>query len=158
MIHKLKDPPPKGLREQLDKGKGLSRRERRELVELLRRNLMYQTPRPVFASPDEDEPKWVQVRMLTHQHQRVLWLLDKAGGWTLSHEERTGLLDKYDKACRRAYGDGTNYNFSGLEFGDLVAMHSEMEGVAELADFREAIEDALKEASDDDRAYSDADT
>lgn len=126
------------------KKSGLSRKKNRELVDLLRRNLLYQTPRPFFASADDAVPVHVEVRMKPHHHERIIALIAEAGGWTLPPQEKKKLLEQHEAAARRAHGDGVDYDFSNLGYGDLVAMHTELEGVTEMLPFREAIEDELK--------------
>ena len=129
--------------------KGLNRKEVRELTNLLRKNLMYQTPQPRFTNEDSDEPTHVTVNFVWPHYQRVLFLMHKAGGWILPPEERAKIMARHEKAARIAHGDGINYDLSHLDYGDLLSMHRELEGISEMAPFRQAIEDALKENDPD---------
>ena len=131
---------------ELVKTQGLNRKERIELVNLLRKNMLYQTPRPVFADPDAAEPTHVEMRFVFHHQQRILELIHKAGGWVLCQEDRVALLRRHEEAARRAIGDGVDYDFSHLSYGDLVQMHEELTGIDELKDFRAAIGEAMLEA------------
>lgn len=133
------------MRARIDKSQGLNRNERQELVDLLRKNLLYQTPKPVFADPDDEQPTWVDLRMLFNHQQRILQLIHKAGGWVMPPDDKADLLRKHEEAARTAHGDGVNYDFSHLSYGDLVAMHTELEGVDEMALFRAAIGDAMQD-------------
>lgn len=133
------------LRARLDKNQGLSRKERQELVDLLRRNLLYQTPRPLFAEPGDEHPTWVDVRLVFAHQQRILQLIHRAGGWTLPPEEKKKVLMAHEERARVAYADGVDYDFTGLSYGELVAMYQELEGVAELQQFRKAIGDQITE-------------
>lgn len=137
------------LRARIDKSKGLNRKERQELVDLLRKNFLYQTPRPIFADAGNEHPAWVDMRLLFEHQQRILQLIHKAGGWVLPPEERATLLAKHEENARRAHGDGVDYDFSHLSYGDLIAMHAELEGVDELAPFRAAIADEIAEYQQD---------
>jgi hypothetical protein len=139
----------RGVRLLLNKRKRLANKEVKELVDLLRKNLVYQTPRPLFAALEDEHPTHVEVRMLFQHHQRILELLHKAGGWTLPPDEKAKVMARHEEAARVAYGDGVNYDLSHLSFGDLVGMHAELEGVPEMKPFRDAIADAMKERSHD---------
>lgn len=124
--------------------KGLVKKERAELVDLLRKNLLYQIPKSIFANPDDDHPTHVEVRMVFSHQQRILQLIHKAGGWVMPPEDRQALLRRHEEAACTAHGDGTNYDFSHLAYGDLIAMHRELEGIEEMTLFREAIEAELR--------------
>jgi hypothetical protein len=117
----------------------LNKREQLELVDLLRKNLLYQTPQPRFANPDDDEPAHVSVRMVFQHYQRVLELCNKAGGWALPLCEKHKIFQQHEEASRAAHGNGVGYDFSHLNYGALVAMYIELEGIDDLTPFREAI-------------------
>ena len=131
------------MRIRLDKNKGLTRAERQELVDLLRKNILYQTPRPIFADVDDEHPMHVDLRFLFHHQQRILMLLHKAGGWILPPEEKEKLLKQHEEAARQAHGNGIDYDFSHLDYGSLVNMYTELEGIDEMKNFREAIRGEL---------------
>ncbi len=133
------------VRARIDKSQGLNRKERQELVDLLRKNFLYQTPRPIFADNADEHPVWVDMRLLFGHQQRILALIHKAGGWVMPPEEQAKLLAKHEEKARRAHGDGVDYDFSHLSYGDLVQMHVELEGVDELAPFRKAVGEELEE-------------
>lgn len=133
------------MRARLDKNQGLNKAERQELVDLLRKNLLYQTPRPVFVNPDDEHPRWVDMRIVFEHQQRILALLHKAGGWVLPKDEQEKLLHQHEEAARRAHGNGIDYDFSHLDYGALVAMHAELKGIDDLKDFRDAIAAELAE-------------
>lgn len=124
-------------------GAGLNRKEYRELANLLRKNMLYQTPRPVFSSDEDDRPTWVDLRFVFDHQQRILQLLHKHGGWTLPKSEKDNLLRRHEERARAALGDGTDYDLSHLTYGEMVAMYRELDGINELAPFREAIGEAL---------------
>lgn len=132
------------LRARIDKSQGLNKKERLELVDLLRKNMLYQTPRPVFADASDEHPTHVDLRFVFPHQQRILQLLHKAGGWTLPKSEQENILRKHEEAARVAYGDGVDYDLSHLSYGDMLNMYRELEGVEELAPFRDAIKDALE--------------
>ncbi len=125
----------------------LSSDENLELVDLLRRNLLYQTPRPIFSGEDE-QPSHVEMRLVFGHQQRILELINKAGGWVMKTEDRTEILRKHEAASRKAYGDGNDYDLGHLAYGDLVAMRDELTGVDEMQPFRKAIEAELENWGD----------
>ena len=128
--------------------KGLNRKEVRELTTLLRKNLMYQTPQPIFTDPSADNPSHVTVTIVWPHYQRMIFLMRKAGGWVLPPDERAKVMARHEEQARVAVGDGINYDLSHLSYGDLLEMYAELDGVTELAPFRQAIEDALKASND----------
>lgn len=69
---------------------GLTREERQELVDVLRKNFLYQQPmalhrveKPGDTVPEGTEPDYVGLRMIPGHWQRMMELLNKAGGWTM---------------------------------------------------------------------------
>lgn len=122
--------------------KGLNKKERLELIDLLRRNMIYQTPQPIFANEGDKEPSHVALRFVFLHQQRILVLLDKAGGWVMSPHEKKTVLKRHEESARVAHGDG-DYDLKPLEYGALVAMHEELEGIEEMDDFRGAIEEEI---------------
>lgn len=147
MANKLKA-TLKGNTLHFNMGSGLNRREYRELVNLLRKNMLYQTPRPVFADSEDEKPTWVDMRFVFDHQQRILQLLHKHGGWTLPKSEKEKLLAKHEEAARRAYGDGISYDLSHLTYGEMVAMYQELLDINDMIDFREAIREALQEGEE----------
>lgn len=140
---KIDEPRGADLRARIDKSKGLTRKERQELVDLLRKNMLYQTPKPVFEG-DASQPTFVDMRFVFGQQQRILELIVKACGWTLPPEEQEKILLRHEEMSRRAIGDGIDYDLSHLDYGALVSMHGELKGIEELAPFRKAIGEELK--------------
>lgn len=135
----------KGGKVHLNFGNGLNRKEYRELANLLRKNMLYQTPRPVFADEEDDEPTWVDLRFVFKHQQRILQLLHKHGGWTLPPAEKEKLMRRHEEAARRAYSDGISYDLSHLTYGEMVAMYQELEGIADMKDFRDALGETLQQ-------------
>jgi len=62
-------------------GRGLAPEKVAELVNIIRRNFLYQTPRP-----REDNPNHVQIYMLGKDWARMLVLAEEHGGWTLPQD------------------------------------------------------------------------
>lgn len=65
---------------------GLTKDERNELVDLLRKNFLYQQPiaaHPQGVEPDPQNPAFLVVRMLPGHWERMMELIRKAGGWTM---------------------------------------------------------------------------
>jgi len=137
----------------INRGSGLDRKEYHELANLLRKNMLYQTPKPVFGDNEGDDPVWVDMRFVYRQQQRILELIIKHGGWTLPPDAKKKVLECHDKQAREAYGDGVDYDFSGLSYGELQQMFKELEGVEELIGFRKAIGEVLY-SFDENRAAS----
>lgn len=72
----------------------LSKEETIELVDVLRRNFLYQSPmalhrveKPGDQPAPGTEPDYVGVRMVPGHWQRMMELISKAGGWTLQNEK-----------------------------------------------------------------------
>lgn len=133
----------KGNTAHVNLGKGLNRKEYRELVNLLRKNMLYQTPKPVFADQGDEQPTWVDLRFVFAHQQRILQLIHKHGGWVMPPDEKKKLLQKHEEAARVAYGDGVDYDLSHLTYGDMVAMHEELKHIDEMVDFRKALAEAI---------------
>src|SRR5262249_40020232 len=110
----------------------------------LRKSLLYQTPHPIFAADGDEEPSEIRVRLKPAHYDVVMRLIHKAGGWTLPQEDRSRILAEHEARARRAHGDGVDYDFSEMAIGVLYAMHKELKGVGEFADFREAIGEEIK--------------
>lgn len=128
--------------DQAGDGQGLSKPECQELVDLLRKNLLYQTPRPCFADESDPEPTWVQLKLIHKHYCRILELLHQTGGWVLPVEEQERMRCFESEIAAKAYGDGENFDFSGLNYGDMVSMHRETAGIPELEKFHNAIQKA----------------
>lgn len=60
-----------------------------ELLDLLRKNFLYQQPRAVVRqdAPDDTEPEFLMLRMLPGHWRRMMELIKEAGGWELPPEE-----------------------------------------------------------------------
>jgi hypothetical protein len=135
------------LRVRIDKNRGLNKKERLELVDLLRKNMVYQTPKPIFADVSDEHPTWVEMRFVFVHQQRILELLHKAGGWVLPPDDKQAILRKHEEKSREAFGNGVDYDLSHLSYGDLVEMLNELavvKGDPALDRFREAIRAELK--------------
>lgn len=118
------------------------------LVDCLRKSLLFQTPQPVFLGlATDEEPEHFLVKIKRNHYAEVMRLIQKAGGWTLPREARVALLKAHEERARKAHGDGIDYDLSGLEQGDLYAMYSEAEGIAELAAFRAALGEEIEARS-----------
>lgn len=123
----------------------LNKRERLLLIDLLRRNLLYQTPKPVFEDSEAIDPKFVDLRFVFGQHQQILALIHKAGGWVMSDEDKQRGLDAQKAKIKQVYADGNNFDFSQQTYGELVMMYEELEGVddLDLIRFRAEIKDVI---------------
>lgn len=66
---------------------GLTKNERQELIDLLRKNFLYQQPAAAFSkddpAPDLSNPAFLVLRMIPGHWERMLELLHKAGGWVM---------------------------------------------------------------------------
>lgn len=122
---------------------GLNRKEMNELTNLLRKNLLYQTPQPFFENEADENPKWVGVRISGPHYLRVMELIGKVGGWVLSRDQRFAVYRQHEERARCAYGGGVDYDLSDVSFGDLAQMYTELEGIEEMADFHQAIGEVL---------------
>lgn len=120
---------PSGLVIEQQKGgtlkinfRGLNKKERWELINLLRKNFLYQQARPVFENEDAKEPAFLIVRMLPHDHLAMMELIHKAGGWSPSKEQLGRLAKEGDgtgsiacahgtddwRTCRKCLGEATS--------------------------------------------------
>lgn len=130
---------------------GLSKSETFKLVDALRRSLLYQTPSPVFLesnsegeTPNAEAPPDHYILKLKFAHYMiVMQLIQKHGGWDLSGDQRADMIRKHEERARRAYGDGTRYDFSDLSLGDLCLMQTETAKMPELAPFHAALGDEI---------------
>ncbi len=118
------------------------------LVDALRRSFLYQTPQPIFAKPDDEQPTQVVLKMPFGLYGRMMHIINEAGGWVLPPTEKSRLLAQHELQARRAIGDGITYDFTGMSHGDLLYMHAETKGIDELAPFHAAIEEELKRQSE----------
>lgn len=125
----------------------LNRRERLELVDLLRKQLLYQTPKPIFRSEDDEHPAMVELRFIFPHYHRIKELLNKAGGWTMTVEDREKQTERQEALIKKCYADGTNYDFSEATYGELLMMLTELEELAStdepLIRFRQAVAEEL---------------
>lgn len=113
---------------------GLTQQQVLNLVDALRRNLLYQTVQPVFLDGQNlDEPDHVIVKIRPKSYEVIMNLIGKAGGWTLPAETKREIEAQSDARRRLAFGNGTDFNFAALTIGDLYAMYEEL-GVADLPD------------------------
>lgn len=75
-----------------------TREDTAELVDLLRKNFLYQTP-----DVNDDE---VRVIMIVDHWNRMLELITKHGGWDLPDEVRQALLEQEAQDGRNGDGPG----------------------------------------------------
>lgn len=72
---------------------GLTRDERRELVDILRKNFLYQTPTAAWPNsdpnPDPRNPAFLILRMLPGHWEQMMRLINKAGGWTMPEQPQS---------------------------------------------------------------------
>lgn len=124
---------------------GLTQEQVLNLIDCLRRQLLYQTPQPVFKSGGS-EPDYVLVKMKPLTYSVVMQLIAKAGGWTLPEEAKRELQTTSTERHKFAFGNGKEFNFTGLTLADLYAMYGEL-GIDDLPDdltrFRIAIGDEI---------------
>jgi hypothetical protein len=130
----------------------LSRSEVNQLVDALRRQMLYQVPQPVFVDTpgagvpqklEEMEPDHLVLKMRPKAYIAIMQLIGKAGGWTLPEFEKAKMLKEHAARARAALADGRNYDFAKTTDDDLRVMYDELERVPELADFRRAVTDEL---------------
>lgn len=125
---------------------GLGRRKIDRLIDLLRMNLLYQTPRV----EGDDAPRAIHVRLLPAAYAETMALIREHGGWDLSGEQRRDVYRRHEAAAKKAMGDGRDYDLSGLEYGDLAQMWTELDSLGDLSGdlalsaFRTAIGDELE--------------
>jgi hypothetical protein len=128
---------------------GLGRKKIDRLVDLLRMNLLYQTPR-VEVPPGAVRPIAVHVRLLPGAYAEAMALIREHGGWDLTEDQRREVYRRHEQVTRRAMGDGVNYDLSDLSYGDLAQMWTELQSLGDLEDdlalraFRSAIGDELE--------------
>jgi hypothetical protein len=120
---------PSGLVLEQQKGgtlkinfRGLNKPERWQLINLLRKNFLYQQARPVFENPDDKIPAHLILRMLPGDHMAMMQLIHKAGGWSPPKEALAEMAREGDGAgsiacphgvddwrkCRRCLGGMTS--------------------------------------------------
>ena len=114
------------------------------LVDCLRKSLLYQTPQPVFLETDADEPEHFVVKIKRGHYAEIMRLIVKAGGWKLPRAATEALLREHEIRARRAHGDGTDYDLSGLSQGDVYSMFAETEGLVEMAKFHAALGEEIE--------------
>ncbi len=134
------------------KSSGLNKKDSQVLVDLLRKNILYQTPKPIFSNIEDEHPTHVEMRFVFAHHLRVLKLIHKAGGWVLPEHAKVEIMKRHEQAARLAYGDGADYDLSHLSYGDMVAMFNELEGISEMSEFRQALEEGIHDMDRDPNA------
>lgn len=107
--------------------RGLKEKERWTLINLLRKNFLYQQARPVFENPDDEQPAFLIVRMLPHDHLTMMTLIHKAGGWSPPKKALAEMAKDGDgsgsiacphgvddwRKCRRCLGEVTSRELEG---------------------------------------------
>ena len=116
----------------------LNRKQVERLVNTLRRNLLYQTPRTVFAG---GAPSHIAVAFLPESYSELMDLIREAGGWTLPPQAKEAIIRHHETLARTASG---TYDLGAMSQGDLYTMHAETEGLVELAAFHIAIADEIR--------------
>lgn len=125
----------------------LEHKEVAELVDVLRRQFIHQTPKPIFEELEpgpKATPKYMQLRMIPKAYYEMIRLIDKAGGWELDKEGRAKVAKDHEARARKAYGDGERFDFTGCTPGDLYEMYRDVDGVKDFEKFRAAIGEAIK--------------
>lgn len=92
------------------------------LVDLLRRNLLYQTPEIT------SDGSMCRVRVRTQDMEILLDLLDRAGGWDLSDEQRARVMARDCDNINKALQAGAAADLSGATVGELMMLLEVAEG------------------------------
>lgn len=102
------------------------------LVDLLRKSFLYQTPVPV------SDGRYLQVRMHPKHYEVMTQILLKAGGWTLSDEQKKNIVAEGEKRIRARFMDqDVDYDFTSWEYGELLHVLSDLNSVAITDDMTE---------------------
>ena len=125
----------------------LNKRERLELIDLLRKQLLYQTPKPVYYNASDSDPVCVDLRFIFTAHNRILELIHKARGWVMPEKAKKARMAEQKVKIRQVYADGQNFDFSTTTYGELVMMHEELTDVddPDLQRFRAEIGKVLED-------------
>lgn len=76
--------------------KRLPRKVERELIDTLRKCLLYQTPRAEFQNPADEFPRFCHVKLPYKHWKLIMEIIGKAGGWTMPKEKR----EAFEKAAQ----------------------------------------------------------
>lgn len=117
-----------------------SKKEVYEIVDILKKNLSYQTAKPNFLLQDDNTPKSVNVEILFSHYNRLIEIINSVKGWILPPDEKEKIIKQHNNKAREAYETG---DLSKLNYGDLVQIHNELKDITELDSFRSAIKEEL---------------
>ena len=116
---------------------GLGRNKINALVDVLRRNFLYQTAKPIFASDEDEMPQHVILMMKPQAYISMMQLITEHGGWDLTPEQRQQVMKQHgEKAIDIFKAD----DLSGFAIGDLAQALDDCQGVSELDSMRIKIE------------------
>jgi hypothetical protein len=88
------------------------------LVDLLRRNLLYQTAELLIA-PGEKDPHEVSIRFMPPDFYKILELIKKAGGWDLTEEQKIQLEQQQLRHLEASIEDGL-IDLESIDVGSLL--------------------------------------
>ena len=111
------------------------------LIDVLRRNFLYQTATRVWKNGGIEIER-VNLAMMWGAYCQMMELIHKAGGFEPPKEARQELLKIHAEKAKDV-GDG-GYNLKEWSAGELARAIDEARGVEQLAEFMKACEDELK--------------
>ena len=117
----------------------LTEKEVEMLVDLLRRQLLFQTATRIFKGIEIER---VHVAIMWEPYCLLMELINKAGGFSPPKECRQALLAAHAEKARDV-GTG-KYDLKGWSAGELAMAIDEAKEVHQLATFAEACEAELK--------------
>jgi hypothetical protein len=109
---------------------GVGTKKIQALVDVLRQNLLYQVPQPIFVDNESDEPDHILVKIKPNSYRIIRQLIEEHGGWDLSPEQRSQAMQSHDAVAQEAFNGA---DLTELSMGDLVQMATDCQGVEELS-------------------------
>lgn len=98
----------------------LTQKQQHELVDTLRRNFLYQTPE--LLNPQGDGKEFVRLKMHAGCWQRMMDLIEEAGGWDLDPKDRHEILSRHVEAFAEALQAGGLVDLSEVDVGEILML------------------------------------
>jgi hypothetical protein len=116
----------------------LNRKKTDRLVNLLRKQMLYQTATPILNG---DKVVRVNVTMHAAAYAEIMQTITEAGGWVMPEEDREKLLASFAEKAKTV---GGGYDLTGWSAGELAAALDDTLGIEQLAGFSSAVAAEIK--------------
>jgi len=112
-----------------------------KLVDVLRRNFLYQSPTPVL---EDGRIARYNLTMFADDYKKMMGSLSAAGGFVMPPGDRERLIREFSEKARTAAG---GYDLANWSRGELAAAYEDVKGIEELSAFFEAVGKEIKSRS-----------